>query len=166
MRNSNIPGLSHYHIRRDGKLLSNFSGKWREVKPVIKSTGYVSNNLIADDGKRYNYYRHRLVALVWIPNEQNKPCVCHRDNNPQNNHYSNLYWGEQEENISQCIRDKRFYSVGIEKSKKLKERVNSSEVVKDYKEGIPRKDILSKYQISVGYLYKILRQHNVKLRKI
>lgn len=55
------------------------------------------------------YHRiHRLVALVYVPNPDNKPIVCHKDNNRSNNHYKNLYWGTQKENMEQCIRDGRF----------------------------------------------------------
>ena len=43
-----------------------------------------------------------------IPNPLNKPCVCHKDNNPLNNRVSNLYWGTYSENMQQCIRDGRF----------------------------------------------------------
>lgn len=42
---------------------------------------------------------HRLVALTYIPNPDNKPCVNHIDNNASNNHFSNLEWCTHEENI-------------------------------------------------------------------
>lgn len=50
-----------------------------------------------------------MVALAYIPNPENKPCVCHKDNNPLNNHVDNLYWGTQAENMSQMRFDKRDY---------------------------------------------------------
>ena len=50
-----------------------------------------------------------MVAEAYIPNPDNKPCVCHKDNNPLNNRVSNLYWGTYSENMQQCIRDGRFH---------------------------------------------------------
>ena len=37
--------------------------------------------------KRIRVQASRLVALTWVPNPDNKNCVCHIDNNPTNNHY-------------------------------------------------------------------------------
>lgn len=51
---------------------------------------------------------HRLVALTYIPNPENKPCVCHKDNNRTNNRVENLYWGTYKENTQQCIQDGRL----------------------------------------------------------
>ena len=41
------------------------------------------------DGSTYSV--HRLVALAYIHNPENKPCVCHKDNDRTNNH---RYLGE------------------------------------------------------------------------
>ena len=49
----------------------------------------------------------RLVAITFLPNPENKPCVCHKDNNPLNNQVSNLYWGTYKENTQQMIFDNR-----------------------------------------------------------
>lgn len=64
----NIPGFSNYYISRTGKLYSKFTGNWRLVKPAMKNNGYLSNSIIGDNGKRRNFYRHRLVASTYIPN--------------------------------------------------------------------------------------------------
>lgn len=161
----NIKGFSHYSIQSDGTLYSNFSGVWRVIKPVVKATGYCFNNLVGDDHKRRNLYRHRLVALAYIPNPENKPCVCHKDNNPKNNQVDNLYWGTEEENMSQCIKDKRFYAIGTVRKKSKSNSVNPLEVIQDYLLGTPRKIILDHYQISTGYFYKILRTNNIALNR-
>lgn len=107
-----IEGFSKYHICKNGRLYSIHSGTWRLIKPVPKNTGYISNNLISDSGKRVNFYRHRLVAEVYLPKPRGSDLVvCHKDSNPKNNRVTNLYRGTQKENIQQCIREGKFYYV-------------------------------------------------------
>jgi hypothetical protein len=48
---------------------------------------------------RKEYGAHRLVAIAFIPNTENKPDVNHIDGNKQNNSLSNLEWVTKKENM-------------------------------------------------------------------
>lgn len=43
---------------------------------------------------------HRLVAIAFIPNPDNLPCVNHKDCNPQNNCVENLEWVTHQQNMN------------------------------------------------------------------
>lgn len=66
-------------------------------KISINSSGYSYISLF-NKGKRKNYLSHRLVALAFIPNPENKPQVNHIDEKISNNDYSNLEWSTTYEN--------------------------------------------------------------------
>lgn len=113
----NISDFPGYYVTADGKVYSRKNNRHGYLKDYhLLKTKYTKH-----DGRPYVTLRnpklgirrlakvHRLVALAYIPNPENKPCVCHKDNNPLNNHVDNLYWGTQAENMSQMRLDKRDY---------------------------------------------------------
>lgn len=86
-------------IKKTGRY-SKSLGNWIKEKfvplPVTKK-GY-ARVALRKNGYSKSYYVHRLVALTFVPNPHNKPCVNHKDGNKLNNHYSNLEWCTNEEN--------------------------------------------------------------------
>lgn len=99
---SNIPGISDYHVTKEGTVYSNKRGVWKIRKTSLSNTGRVRVRL---KNKWYNVAR--LVAMVYIPNPDNLPVVMHLDNNPTNNKVENLRWGTQSDNIQQAYDEGR-----------------------------------------------------------
>lgn len=65
----------------------------------INQSGVYQCVTLSLNGKRRNFYIHRLVAMTFIPNPENKPCVDHIDCNVDNNNVTNLKWVTQRENV-------------------------------------------------------------------
>lgn len=71
--------------------------KGKLLKPYKSKKGYLIVDLRIN-GKRKIMSVHRLVALAYIPNPQNKPQINHIDGNKENNNVYNLEWCTNTEN--------------------------------------------------------------------
>ena len=64
--------------------------KSRIIKQFPNWQGYLSCNLSDSKGNKIRVSVHKMVCDVFIPNPQKLPCVNHKDENKQNNCYTNL----------------------------------------------------------------------------
>ena len=101
-----IEGFPDYQITSHGRVFSLKYGKMRELKPCKDKDGYMRLSLYKN-GKEYKKTVHRLVALAFIPNPENKNEINHIDENKTNNHVSNLEWCTNKENINHGTRNER-----------------------------------------------------------
>lgn len=81
-------------VKETGEIFSLLSNKYLALHP---RAGYLKVTIYFPEGLR-QYNVHRLVALKYIPNPDNLPCVNHKDGNKLNNHKDNLEWCSHEEN--------------------------------------------------------------------
>ena len=70
----------------------------QELSKICAATGYYQVGL-SRNGKVKVTNIHRLVAVAFIPNPENKPHVNHIDANKKNNDCSNLEWVTRHENM-------------------------------------------------------------------
>ena len=82
-------------VRRDGHVHSGY---------VSSSTGYRITQLSKGPGTKRTRSIHRLVALAFIPNPENKRCINHIDRDRSNNIVTNLEWVTHSENQQHMAR--------------------------------------------------------------
>lgn len=112
----NIPGYPGYHISKRGKIYSRWdvngkgilSKRYHLKQPHLNKKGRYIIELSQPGIGTTKWLVHRLVALVYLPNPEGLPYVCHKDNVPTNNSVNNLYWGTQKDNMSQASKEGRM----------------------------------------------------------
>lgn len=188
----NIPikGLEDYHITEYGNLFSKKSGEWRELRGCINCRWGRKQYKFTINGKKKWFKASRLVALVYVhnPDPTKYNVVCHKDNNPLNDYYKNLYWGDYYMNNQQTVRDGRnrpnplrgkdnpMYGKPLSKEVKAKiSKANSGpnhgnfkcdeglvkEIFRLRKIGFGQSQIARKLHVSSHTVNKTLRGHNI-----
>lgn len=92
------------------KSLRSFSTGSKILKPRINTHGYYQVNLTIPKKKYKSLSVHRLIALSFIPNPENKPCINHINNIRSDNRISNLEWCTYSENTLHSFKSGRVIS--------------------------------------------------------
>lgn len=100
-----------YKVNTFGQVITD---NWRNSKktaflrPAKDNKGYLRVGLQVN-GKLITMKVHRLVAIAFIPNPENKPMVNHIDFNKENNRVENLEWVTAKENTQHAIKNGVFH---------------------------------------------------------
>ena len=86
-----IKGMTDYLITLDGRVFSLYSMQFLK--------NFVKNDYVYVKIKDKSHRVHRLVALTYLPNPENKATVNHIDGVKTNNMLFNLEWATQSENV-------------------------------------------------------------------
>lgn len=152
MKKDNITGYPNFYVSKRGRVWKRIrDGTWKELRYIKNPTrGYLYVSL---SGKHFRL--NRLVAMVYIPNPENKAYVCHKDNNPCNNHIDNLYWGTPSENTQQCIRDGRGY-IGDKNPRAKVKNIDREIIRRKFTLGSTINELTKEYNLSRSAIRKIL----------
>jgi hypothetical protein len=133
----------------------------RYLKPKLTKYGYHELCMIDKNGKARTVKAHRIVAMAFIENPENKSQVNHIDGNKINNHAKNLEWVTPQENIDHGIK------IGLIKNKhemnptsKLT-KIKADDILFLYHSGAYSQRILGKmFGVSQRTIYDII--HGLK----
>ncbi len=119
-----IPGYEgYYEIDRKGSVRSikrviktekgNITINSKNIKPRNNNNGYLEIRL-SKDGKTKTKFIHRLLAMTYINNINNKPEVNHINGTKLDNRLDNLEWVTKSENMQHA------YKTGLIRPKGIK----------------------------------------------
>ena len=142
---SAIEGYDNYLIFEDGKIINTNTGK--EMKNIMTSIGYYTINLFKPNPRRMKRFTlHRLIALAYIPNPDNKPFIDHINRDRGDNRIENLRWVSIKENN---INKSCYSNTGYQHISKIKS--------KTYKQGFTYKFTLTRPELKHNYSNKELQ---------
>lgn len=150
-----------YEISNGGRVRSNFYTFNKVMKINLDKDGYPYVHL-AGNFKR-NMKIHRLVALTFLDNPENKPMVNHIDGVKTNNHVSNLEWVTQSENEKHAWKNNLKNQSGTRNHRaKLTDEL-VLEILKLHKEGVKPPFIIKSYpEVSYTAIYGVLNRKTWK----
>ncbi len=95
-----VRSLDRVMVYADGKRVP-YKGKI--LAPKVTRDGYISYGLSSNQKTKW-VSGHRLVAIVFLGNSENKPQVNHKNGNRKDNTVENLEWNTLSENMSHAFR--------------------------------------------------------------
>lgn len=102
-----IVGFENYEVSNLGRVKSKQQLNERILKHRISKFGY-HRVMLQSNGFKKAYSVHRLVAIYFIKNNENKPDVNHIDCDKSNNNFMNLEWVTKSENIKHAFLNGRI----------------------------------------------------------
>lgn len=126
-----VPGFSRYEASTFGRLRNNKSQKLMSDRAL--DGGYINNSLINDENKEKKSKRHRIIALTFIPNIENKPTVNHKNHIRNDNHIDNLEWATMKEQSNHAIHKKAGFHISLKKPVNRCD-INTGEIIQKYRD--------------------------------
>jgi hypothetical protein len=144
-----------YFVDMEGRVYSKRKfNKLTELKQhKTGHKGYVKVRINNKD-----QFVHRLIAIAYLSNPENKETVNHIDGNKLNNHVNNLEWSTRSEN------SKHAYDIGLHKPYTDMKDKGNNKFYKEWndliKKGVTMRKIAKEYNVSHRTVGNVVKKYN------
>lgn len=146
-----------YEVSNLGNIRSLPRGKKGKVKQMKPTKQHYYNIDLCKHGEIKRWLMHRLIAIAFIPNPENKPMVNHIDGDKHNNRLDNLEWVTGSENQKHAVR------IGIKSAKGIKNsscKLTEKQVLEILENKSPYAFISEQYGVSISTVSDIKRGYS------
>ena len=150
----------HYLVSNLGRLYSIHRNKILAL--FINRKGYVGVKAKNNDGSISSTVMHRVVAITFIPNPENKKEVNHINGIKTDNRVVNLEWATCQENIKAAYDTNLKSNKGEKHPKSIFTNKQVNGIRLKHKNGIPTKRIAELYNAKYCTIWKIIKGINFK----
>lgn len=158
----------NYFASNYGRLKSLINRKMSNVVDEVliktkprKGDGYI-RVVVVSGNSTLHQYAHRLIALTFIPNLNNKPFVNHKDGNKSNNKVENLEWATQKENAQHAMNVLGVQNMGAKHHMTKFSEEDVAMIKKIRSKGITLRQIAEIYGVELSTIGKIVTGVNWK----
>ena len=136
------------NLRSKERFVKHWRGGERKYKSNVKNIrlndkGYFRCNL-KNEGKRYDFTIHKLVALAFIPNEENKPFINHKNGIKTDNRVENLEWCSASENVTHAV-----------KNRLIKTKLTDEQAKEIFNSQLSNRKLAKIYNVTHGIIWRI-----------
>jgi hypothetical protein len=143
--------FNDYAISNIGNLKSLKYGKEKLLKLQKDKKGYLRVRLTIN-GKGKEYRLHRLVAMAFIENLENKEQVNHINGLKDDNRVENLEWATNLENIKHAHENNLIDRSGVKNSHA---KLSESQVLEIRNSQLSYSELATQYNVNRHCIYKI-----------
>jgi hypothetical protein len=161
-----IPGFKFYYADTEGNIYSKVNNAGKERKELYKLKLVPDRYGYLNVGLHHKLYKvHRLIAMTFIENKEDKPQVNHIDGDKTNNNVSNLEWCTSSENTQHAF-DTGLHKINYAENVSTAKLTNKEYIslIQDILDGLSNDDIANKYGLHSRYVSLI--RHKKRLKTI
>lgn len=130
--------------------------KEKTLKPTLYSNGYLFVDL-CKNGTKKSTSIHRIVAISFIQNPENKPQVNHKNGIKTDNRLENLEWNTMSENQKHSIDTGLRHTMG---EKNSQSKLTEKDILSILNDNRPYKFISNNYRTSISNISCIKRGYS------
>lgn len=147
-----VMGYEKYEVSNNGEVRNYITKNEKSIND--HNSGYLATTF-CKNGKPKTFLLHRLVALHFIDNPENKRCINHKDGNKHNNNVENLEWNTHKENNDHAFRNGLKNPAKGDKNASTKLTKEQVLQIREIGYSMTQRDISKLFNISNSVVYNI-----------